>query len=127
MSDLTPRAFAEALATAALAPVLGVTPRSIPRLDWSPPADAVPAPLWPGRSTGRSTRPIHRFPVGPTSAELPISAGFPGLFMMNGLGEAGLPTSLQLTGRAITEGGLLEIGMQYQQRTTFHRLRPNGL
>jgi Asp-tRNA(Asn)/Glu-tRNA(Gln) amidotransferase A subunit family amidase len=47
--------------------------------------------------------------------------------MMNGLGEAGLPTSLQLTGRATAEGGLLEIGMQYQQRTTFHRLRPNGL
>jgi hypothetical protein len=54
VSDLTRRAFAESLAMAALAPVLGVTPRSIPRLDWS------------------------GFPAGPTSAELPISAGFPG-------------------------------------------------
>jgi|GEM_PF-4975502 len=42
-------------------------------------------------------------------------------------GEAELPTSLQLTGRPLGEGGLLEIGMQYQQRTTFHRLQPNGL
>jgi aspartyl-tRNA(Asn)/glutamyl-tRNA(Gln) amidotransferase subunit A len=53
--------------------------------------------------------------------------GVPGLFLMNGQGEAGLPTSLQLTGRALSEATLLEIGMQYQQRTTFHRLRPNGL
>jgi len=39
VSDPTRRAFAESLAMAALAPVLGVTPGSIPRLDWSPPAD----------------------------------------------------------------------------------------
>lgn len=44
MSDLSRRAFAESLAMAALAPVLGVTPGSIPRLVWSPPADPTHAP-----------------------------------------------------------------------------------
>jgi Asp-tRNA(Asn)/Glu-tRNA(Gln) amidotransferase A subunit family amidase len=46
---------------------------------------------------------------------------------MNGTGEAGLPTSLQLTGGALGEAALLEIGMAYQERTNFHRLRPPGL
>ena len=46
---------------------------------------------------------------------------------MNGVGEAGLPTSLQLTGRVHSEAMLLAIGMHYQARTNFHRLRPPGL
>ncbi len=53
--------------------------------------------------------------------------GVPGLFLMNGTGEGGLPTSLQLTGRSLREDGLLAIGHRYQQRTNFHRLRPPGL
>jgi aspartyl-tRNA(Asn)/glutamyl-tRNA(Gln) amidotransferase subunit A len=53
--------------------------------------------------------------------------GAPGLFLMNGTGEAGLPTSLQLTGRVHTEPTLLGIGMHYQSRANFHRLRPPGL
>ncbi len=53
--------------------------------------------------------------------------GVPGLFLMNGTGEGGLPTSLQLTGRALGEDSLLAIGHRYQQRTKFHRLRPPGL
>jgi Asp-tRNA(Asn)/Glu-tRNA(Gln) amidotransferase A subunit family amidase len=54
------------------------------------------------------------FPGGTDISGAANLCGVPGLFMMNGLGEAGLPTSLQLTGRAMMEGGLLEIGMQYQ-------------
>ncbi|MFL5460305.1 MAG: hypothetical protein ACJ8AY_06440, partial [Gemmatimonadales bacterium] len=42
--EVTRRAFAESLAIAALAPVLGVTPGSIPVPDWSSPADSVHAP-----------------------------------------------------------------------------------
>jgi aspartyl-tRNA(Asn)/glutamyl-tRNA(Gln) amidotransferase subunit A len=53
--------------------------------------------------------------------------GVPGLFLMNGTGEGGLPTSLQLTGRALGEDSLLAIGYRYQERTKFHRLRPPGL
>jgi hypothetical protein len=44
VNELTRRAFAESLAMAALAPVLGVPPGFIPVLDWSPPADPVHAP-----------------------------------------------------------------------------------
>ncbi|MFL5511799.1 MAG: hypothetical protein ACJ8CN_05105, partial [Gemmatimonadales bacterium] len=44
MNEVTRRAFAESLAIAALAPVLGVTPGSIPVPDWSSPADSVHAP-----------------------------------------------------------------------------------
>ncbi|MBA3521065.1 MAG: hypothetical protein H0T90_00990 [Gemmatimonadales bacterium] len=47
--------------------------------------------------------------------------------MMNGTGEGSLPTSLQLTGRALGEGTLLAIGARYQQRTDHHRRRPPGL
>jgi Asp-tRNA(Asn)/Glu-tRNA(Gln) amidotransferase A subunit family amidase len=46
---------------------------------------------------------------------------------MNGTGESGLPTGLQLTGRALDESALLGLGHRYQQRTKFHRLRPPGL
>ena len=44
MNELTRRAFAESLAIAALAPVLGVPPGSIPVLHWSAPADSLPVP-----------------------------------------------------------------------------------
>jgi hypothetical protein len=44
VNELTRRAFAESLAIAALAPVLPVSPGSIPVLDWSSPADSVHAP-----------------------------------------------------------------------------------
>ena len=53
--------------------------------------------------------------------------GVPGLFLVNGTGEGGCPTSLQLTGRALGEASLLAVGHRYQQRTKFHRLRPPGL
>ncbi len=53
--------------------------------------------------------------------------GVPGLFLLNGFGQAGLPTSLQLTGRALGEESLLAIGIRYQERTRYHRQRPPGL
>ena len=53
--------------------------------------------------------------------------GVPGLFLPNGVGEAGLPTSLQLTGRALRESTLLAIGARYQSLTQHHRRRPPGL
>ena len=54
-------------------------------------------------------------------------AGVPGLFLPNGSGEAGLPTSLQLTGRALREHTLLAIGARYQALTEHHHRRPPGL
>jgi len=44
VNEISRRAFAESLAMAALAPALGVSPGSIPLLDWSPPADSGHAP-----------------------------------------------------------------------------------
>lgn len=67
------------------------------------------------------------YPGGTSIGGAANLCGVPGLFLMNGVGEAGLPTSLQLTGRALSEGILLAIGMRYQERTGFHRLRPPGL
>jgi aspartyl-tRNA(Asn)/glutamyl-tRNA(Gln) amidotransferase subunit A len=66
------------------------------------------------------------YPGGTTIDGAANLCGVPGLFVVNGLGEGGLPTSLQLTGRAGTEGLLLELGMQFQARTTHHQLRPAG-
>ena len=67
------------------------------------------------------------YPGGSSIGGAANLSGVPGLFLMNGVGEAGLPTSLQLTGRALGEQRLLAIGMRYQERTGFHRMRPPGL
>jgi aspartyl-tRNA(Asn)/glutamyl-tRNA(Gln) amidotransferase subunit A len=92
--------------------------------------DAIAAPSLPTVAWPLDTPFDKVYPTYPGGTNISGAAnlcGVPGLFLMNGLGEAGLPTSLQLTGRALGEATLLEIGIQYQQRTTFHRLRPNGL
>lgn len=44
MTELSRRAFAESLALAALAPVLGLPARTIPSLEWSPPQGETQAP-----------------------------------------------------------------------------------
>ena len=92
--------------------------------------DAVAAPTLPTVAWPVDT-PIDRaypeFPGGTDIAGAANLCGVPGLFLMNGTGEAGLPTSLQLTGRAHSESTLLAIGMQFQARTNFHRLHPPGL
>jgi aspartyl-tRNA(Asn)/glutamyl-tRNA(Gln) amidotransferase subunit A len=67
------------------------------------------------------------FPGGTNIAGAANLCGVPGLFVMNGIGEGGLPTSLQLTGPAMSEETLLVIGIEYQRRTSFHRMRPPGL
>jgi hypothetical protein len=66
VSDLTRRAFAESLAIAALAPVLGVAPGSIPLLDWSPPDDAAPAPAGAlAKALGQAIRAQYGFRLSP--------------------------------------------------------------
>ena len=88
-------------------------------------APTLPTVAWPLDTPFDKVYPA--FPGGTNISGAANLCGVPGLFMMNGVGEAGLPTSLQLTGRTLGEAVLLAIGAQYQQRTTFHRLRPNGL
>jgi aspartyl-tRNA(Asn)/glutamyl-tRNA(Gln) amidotransferase subunit A len=88
-------------------------------------APTLPTVAWPVEVALDQAYP--EFPGGISVAGAANLCGIPALFLMNGLGEAGLPTSLQLTGRAHSEAGLLEIGMHYQARTRFHRQRPPGL
>ncbi len=48
----------------------------------------------------------------------------PAVCVPNGLGQAGLPTSLQLIGRAFSEPTLLAIADRYQHVTDWHPKRP---
>jgi aspartyl-tRNA(Asn)/glutamyl-tRNA(Gln) amidotransferase subunit A len=96
-----------------LARVDAVAAPTLPTVAW--PIDAAFDKVYPDYSGGANIS-------GPANL-----CGVPGVFLMNGTGEGGLPTSLQLTGRALGERSLLAIGHRYQQRTKFHRLRPPGL
>lgn len=92
--------------------------------------DAIVGPTLPTVAWPIDTPFDKVYPEYPGGAAIDGAAnlcGVPGLFVVNGLGEGGLPTSLQFTGRAGAEGMLLELGMQFQARTTHHRLRPAGL
>jgi aspartyl-tRNA(Asn)/glutamyl-tRNA(Gln) amidotransferase subunit A len=88
-------------------------------------APTLPTVAWPIDTPFDKVYPSY--PGGTNISGAANLCGVPGLFMMNGTGEAGLPTSLQLTARAGGESGLLTAGMQYQSRTEFHRRRPPGL
>jgi aspartyl-tRNA(Asn)/glutamyl-tRNA(Gln) amidotransferase subunit A len=88
-------------------------------------APTLPTVAWPIDAAFDKVYPDY--PGGANIGGAANLSGVPGLFLMNGTGEAGLPTSLQLTGRAQGEARLLAIGRRYQQRTNFHRLVPPGL
>jgi aspartyl-tRNA(Asn)/glutamyl-tRNA(Gln) amidotransferase subunit A len=88
-------------------------------------APTLPTVAWPADIPGDQAYP--EYPGGTSIAGAANLCGAPALFLPNGFGEGGLPTSLQLTGRARSEAILLQLGMQYQGRTAFHRLRPPGL
>jgi aspartyl-tRNA(Asn)/glutamyl-tRNA(Gln) amidotransferase subunit A len=88
-------------------------------------APSLPTVAWPLDTPFDKVYPDY--PGGTSIGGAANLCGVPGLFLMNGVGERGLPTSLQLTGRAGSEAVLLAIGMRYQERTEFHRLRPPGL
>jgi Asp-tRNA(Asn)/Glu-tRNA(Gln) amidotransferase A subunit family amidase len=88
-------------------------------------APSLPTVAWPLDTPFDKVYP--NYPGGTSIGGAANLCGVPGLFLMNGVGEAGLPTSLQLTGRAWSEETLLAIGIRYQERTGFHRLRPPGL
>ena len=88
-------------------------------------APTLPTVAWPIDAAFDKVYPDY--PGGTNISGAANLCGVPGLFLMNGTGESGLPTSLQLTARALTESVLLAIGHRYQGRTKFHRLRPPGL
>ncbi len=51
-------------------------------------------------------------------------AGLPALSVPNGFGERGLPTGLQIVGRAGAENAILAVARAYQTRTDWHRSHP---
>ncbi len=88
-------------------------------------APTLPTVAWPIDAAFDKVYPDY--PGGASIGGAANLCGVPGLFLMNGTGDGGLPTSLQLTGRALGESVLLAIGRRFQQRTNFHRLVPPGL
>jgi Asp-tRNA(Asn)/Glu-tRNA(Gln) amidotransferase A subunit family amidase len=88
-------------------------------------APSLPTVAWPLDTAFDKVYP--EFPGGANISGAANLSGVPGLFLMNGIGEGRLPTSLQLTGRAGSEGTLIAIGTKYQEATSFHRMRPPGL
>ena len=104
---------ASAALDALLAKVDAIVAPTLPTVAW--PIDAAFDKVYPD------------YPGGASIGGAANLAGVPGLFLPNGAGEAGLPTSLQLTGRALREETLLAIGARYQALTEHHRRRPPGL
>ena len=51
-------------------------------------------------------------------------AGLPAVIVPNGVGDRGLPTSLQFLGRAWEENTVLAAARAYQARTDWHRRHP---
>ncbi|CAN5527257.1 N/A [soil metagenome] len=51
--------------------------------------------------------------------------GVPGIAVINGFGENGLPTSLCISGRAGTENVLIEIAKTFQAETDWHTMTPD--
>jgi aspartyl-tRNA(Asn)/glutamyl-tRNA(Gln) amidotransferase subunit A len=88
-------------------------------------APTLPTVAWPIDAPFDKVYPDY--PGGASIGGAANLAGVPGLFLPDGVGEAGLPTSLQLTGRALREGTLLAIGARYQALTGHHHRRPPGL
>lgn len=52
-------------------------------------------------------------------------AGLPAVSVPNGFGERGLPTALQIVGRAGTEHAVLAVARAYQSRTDWHTRHPS--
>lgn len=52
--------------------------------------------------------------------------GLPGLFLPTGFDPRGLPTSMQLVGRAFSDARLLAIGQAYQSKTDWQTSTPDG-
>jgi aspartyl-tRNA(Asn)/glutamyl-tRNA(Gln) amidotransferase subunit A len=66
------------------------------------------------------------FHGGPPLIQAGNIAGQPALSIPTGTGADGLPTGLQLTGKAFSEARLLTIARAYQEATEWHRRRPRS-
>lgn len=74
-----------------------------------------------------SPSPDGKKPTTPATIPAGNLAGLPALALPNGFGPGGLPTSLQLLGRAFSEQRLVEIAGRYQAASDWHTRRPEGI
>jgi aspartyl-tRNA(Asn)/glutamyl-tRNA(Gln) amidotransferase subunit A len=81
---------------------------TVPTADAAPPADEAFGGEFRARSLG-----------GPGNV-----CGTPALVLPSGLTDDGLPTSIQLDGRAYSENRLLALGLAYQEATAWHTRHP---
>lgn len=82
--------------------------------DFDAPAPGAPAPPERGAAT----------PQAPATIPAGNLAGLPAIAVPMGFGENGLPTSLQMLGRAFSEETLVALATAYQELTDWHRRRP---
>jgi aspartyl-tRNA(Asn)/glutamyl-tRNA(Gln) amidotransferase subunit A len=68
--------------------------------------------------------PAHPGPRPPATVPAGNLAGLPAIAVPTGFGESGLPTSMQLLGRAFSEATLVAVADAYQRLTDWHRRRP---
>jgi aspartyl-tRNA(Asn)/glutamyl-tRNA(Gln) amidotransferase subunit A len=61
---------------------------------------------------------------GPSLGGVGNICGLPSISVPNGFGERGLPTGLELMGRAFADQTVLDIAAAYQARTDWHLRRP---
>lgn len=62
---------------------------------------------------------VHRYTVPFTMSQLPT------ITMPSGYGEKGLPVSIQIVGKPLSEKLLVRLGQVFQARTDFHKKHPN--
>jgi aspartyl-tRNA(Asn)/glutamyl-tRNA(Gln) amidotransferase subunit A len=90
------------------------------------PYDAIVAPGRPAVATGLDEE--FRPALGSTPRDVIGAvgnlAGLPAVIVPNGVGERGLPTSLQFVGRAYEENAILAAARAFQARTDWHRRHP---
>ncbi|PYQ16093.1 MAG: amidase [Acidobacteria bacterium] len=84
-------------------------------------------PPGPSPTPSPTPSPSPDRPSAPATIPAGNLAGVPALCVPNGFGQHGLPTSLQLIGRAFSESTLLAIADRYQQATDWHTKRPPAL
>lgn len=90
------------------------------------PYDALLAPSL-NTVTGPIDQPFRAWSSGFSSTQLSGAsnvAGVPAVSLPNGFGQQGLPTGMQLVGRAYDEEPILALAAEYQRRTDWHRRHP---
>ena len=90
--------------------------------------DAVAAPTQRTVATGIAARfdEVGDADAGPGLGAVGNLCGLPAVSLPNGFGRGGLPTAVELMGRADADATLLAIAAELQRRSDWHLARPSG-